>query len=54
MLLPNINIMSPNRATPALTASAAASMVPAMTGVPGARPVSAAAAAVTPPMISQL
>ena len=42
---PYISIMSPGARTPTLTASAAASTVPTVTGVPSARPVSAAAAA---------
>ena len=49
---PYISIISPGDRTPTLTASAAASMVPTVTGVPSARPVSAAAAAVTRPAIS--
>ncbi len=49
---PYIIIVSPGAVTPALTASAAASMVPQVTGVPGRRPVSAAAAAVTWPAMS--
>ena len=47
-----MSIMSPARRTPTLTASAAASMVPTVTGVPGASPVSAAARRVTSPAIS--
>ena len=50
---PYIIIMSPGDSTPTLTASAAASIVPASTGVPAARPVSAAAAGVTSPAISE-
>ena len=49
---PYMSIISPGARTPTLTASAAASIVPTVTGVPSARPVSAAAAAVTPPAIS--
>ena len=49
---PYISIISPGDWTPTLTASAAASIVPTMTGVPWARPVSDAAAGVTPPAIS--
>ena len=49
---PYISIMSPGRSTPTLTASAAASMAPAVTGVPGASPVSAAACVVISPTIS--
>ncbi len=49
---PYIIIMSPLCRTPTLTASAAASMVPVVTGVPGARPVSCAACAVMWPAIS--
>ena len=40
---PYIIIISPAPQTPTLTASAAASIVPTVTGVPGARPVSSAA-----------
>ena len=40
MVEPYISIMSPVSSTPTLSASAAASMVPTMTGVPSARPVS--------------
>jgi hypothetical protein len=47
MVEPYISIMSPESSTPTLSASAAASMVPAITGVPCARPVAAAAFAVT-------
>ena len=43
MVEPYISIMSPEARTPTLTASAAASMVPQVTGVPMASPVSAAA-----------
>jgi hypothetical protein len=46
---PYITIMSPFRTTPTLSASAAASMVPAITGVPLASPVARAALAVTWP-----
>ena len=42
---PTMIIISPVSARPALTASAAASAVPVMTGVPTASPVTAAAAA---------
>jgi hypothetical protein len=52
MVEPYISIISPGAATPTLTASAAASMVPQVTGVPSASPVSAAAAAVMCPAIS--
>ena len=40
MVEPYMSIMSPAPSTPTLSASAAASMVPAMTGVPAASPVS--------------
>ena len=43
MVEPYISIMSPGSSTPTLSASAAASMVPTITGVPTARPVSSAA-----------
>ena len=49
MVEPYISMASPSSTTPTLTASAPASVVPQMTGVPAARPVSAAAAAVTYP-----
>ena len=49
---PYMTIMSPLRMTPTLSASAAASMVPAMTGVPVESPVARAAFAVTCPAIS--
>ena len=49
---PYMSIRSPGRRTPTLNASAHASIVPAQTGVPAGRPVSAAAAAVTCPAIS--
>jgi hypothetical protein len=52
ILLPNISIMSSKLATPALIASAAASVVPATTGVPSARPVSLAAVGVILPTTS--
>jgi hypothetical protein len=52
MVEPYISIMSPGSSTPTLSASAAASMVPAITGVPSARPVSAAACRVTWPAMS--
>ena len=52
MVEPYMIIMSPGARTPAESASAAASMVPAITGVPAASPVSSAAAAVTSPAIS--
>ena len=52
MVEPYISIMSPASSTPTLSASAAASMVPTMTGVPSASPVSAAARAVTWPAMS--
>ncbi len=45
MVEPYISMRSPGRRTPTLTASAAASMVPQVTGVPGARPVRRAASA---------
>lgn len=45
-------IRSPSSRTPALKASAQASTVPAHTGVPAGRPVSAAACAVTVPITS--
>jgi hypothetical protein len=51
-VVPYITIMSPGATTPALIASAAASIVPAVTGVPAINPVSTAAAGVTPPAIS--
>ncbi len=44
--------MSPGSKTPVLIASAPASSVPTITGVPFARPVSFAAFAVTPPATS--
>ena len=47
MVDPYITIMSPGLTTPTLSASDAASMVPAMTGVPAARPVARAAFFVT-------
>ena len=47
MVEPYISIMSPVRTTPTLSASDAASMVPAVTGVPAASPVACAAPAVT-------
>ena len=50
----NISIISLNSLTPVLMASAAASVVPTMTGVPEAKPVSRAACSVTRPAISQL
>ena len=43
MVEPYMTIMSPGLVTPTLSASAAASMVPAITGVPAASPVSRAA-----------
>ena len=49
---PYISISSPGRRTPTLNASDQASTVPADTGVPLRRPVSAAAAAVTCPTTS--
>ena len=52
MVEPYIIIMSPLSCTPTLTASEAASMVPAVTGVPTASPVSAAARSVTVPAMS--
>ena len=38
MVEPYISIMSPGSSTPTLSASAAASIVPTITGVPAARP----------------
>ena len=52
MVEPYIIIMSPGALTPTLTASAAASMVPQVTGVPARSPVSSAAASVTRPATS--
>ena len=52
MVEPYIIIMSPGSSTPTLSASAAASMVPAMTGVPSAARSPRAAARVTWPAIS--
>ena len=52
MVEPYISIMSPFRVTPTESASAAASMVPAVTGVPAFSPVSTAASLVTAPAIS--
>ena len=49
---PYISMVSPGDRTPALNASAQASTVPAVTGVPSDKPVSAAAAALTPPTTS--
>ena len=49
---PYIIIMSPAWRVPTETASAPASMVPQVTGVPARSPVSAAACAVTRPAIS--
>ena len=45
MVEPYISIISPGSSTPTLTASAAASIVPTITGVPAASPVSSAARA---------
>ncbi len=50
---PPCSLVWPGRVTPAPSAPAAASRQPAITGVPAARPVSAAARAVTPPTISE-
>lgn len=52
IVVPYISITSPGARTPTLSASAQASMVPTATGVPVARPVCAAAAAVTVPATS--
>jgi hypothetical protein len=52
IVVPYMSIVSPGARTPTLAASAHASIVPAATGVPSARPVSDAAAAVTVPAIS--
>ena len=52
MVEPYMIIMSPGARTPILIASAAASMVPQVTGVPLARPVSSAARSVIWPAIS--
>ena len=52
MVEPYIIIMSPGFRVPTLTASAAASIVPVVTGVPSARPVSFAARAWILPAIS--
>ena len=52
MVEPYISIISPGSRTPTLIASAAASIVPTITGVPGASPVSSAACLVTVPAIS--
>ena len=52
MVEPYIIIMSPGSSTPTLSASAAASIVPAMTGVPAASPVSSRRARVTMPAMS--
>jgi hypothetical protein len=49
IVVPYMTIMSPGSTTPTLTASAAASIVPAVTGVPAFSPVSAAAVEVTSP-----
>ena len=49
---PYISIVSPAPRTPTLSASAAASMVPKVTGVPGASPVSPPPRSVTCPAIS--
>jgi len=52
MVEPYISIRSPIWTAPTLIDSAQASMVPARTGVPAARPVADAAASVTWPAIS--
>ena len=52
MVEPYMIIMSPASSTPTESASAAASAVPAMTGVPAASPVSSAARGVTAPTMS--
>lgn len=52
MVEPYMTIMSKGRTMPTLSASEAASIVPAMTGVPAARPVARAAFGVTWPAIS--
>ena len=49
---PYMIIMSPPSRTSTLSASAAASTVPTMTGVPAERPVSSAASSVTLPAMS--
>ena len=49
---PNWIIIFPGATTPMLMASAPESSVPVITGVPSARPVSAAALAVTVPAMS--
>ena len=49
IVVPYMSIVSPGSRTPTLSASAQASMVPAMTGVPAAIPVRADASAVTQP-----
>lgn len=49
---PYISIMSPTPKTPTLIASAAASTVPTITGVPIANPVSSLAFSVTSPAMS--
>ena len=52
MVEPYISIMSPGSSTPTLSASAAASIVPTMTGVPAASPVSSRRRRVTVPAMS--
>ena len=48
-MVPYMSMVSPGRRTPTLSASAHASIVPAMTGVPAGMPVSTDAAGVTVP-----
>ena len=52
MVEPYIIIISPGLSAPTESASAAASIVPTVTGVPKARPVNSAASFVTWPAIS--
>ncbi len=52
MVVPYMTIMSPGAFTPTLMASAVASIVPVVTGVPAFSPVSAAACGVTCPATS--
>src|SRR5258706_14805079 len=52
IVVPYMSMRSPGSLTPTLTASAQASMVPATTGTPAGRPVSAAPSPVTVPLTS--
>src|SRR5258707_4436381 len=52
-VVPYMSIISPGSLTPTLSASDQASIVPAATGIPAGRPVSAAADGVTRPATSE-